>query len=232
MYRNNRREGHDSIGTTTPSGDYFLAEGTTAWGFTTYVLIQNPQQTPTNVTVTYMTPGGPRPQAPFSLAANSRKTIRVNDVAGVTSTDLSTQVHGDAPIIAERAMYWGQGTPLGEACHDSIGLDFPHLSFYLPDGHAKVGAGITETWTLVQNPNPGAVTVRISYLTPTGQNNISFTDEIGPGSRKTYNMADRYEGRAAILVQSLDGARPVMVERAMYWADRGAGADTIGGYSD
>jgi hypothetical protein len=232
MYRNNRREGHDSIGTTTPSGDYFLAEGTTAWGFTTYVLIQNPQQTPTNVTVTYMTPSGPRPQAPFSLAANSRKTIRVNDVPGVTSTDLSTQVHGDAPIIAERAMYWGQGTALGEACHDSIGLDFPHLSFYLPDGHAKVGAGITETWTLVQNPNPGAVTVRISYLTPTGQNNISFTDEIGPGSRKTYNMADRYEGRAAILVQSLDGARPVMVERAMYWADRGAGADTIGGYSD
>jgi len=41
MYRNNRREGHDSIGTTTPAPDYYLAEGTTAWGFSTYVLIQN-----------------------------------------------------------------------------------------------------------------------------------------------------------------------------------------------
>ena len=32
MYRNNRREGHDSIGTTTPATDYYLAEGTTGYG--------------------------------------------------------------------------------------------------------------------------------------------------------------------------------------------------------
>jgi hypothetical protein len=25
---------------------------------------------------------------------------------------------------------------------------------------------------------------------------------------------------------------PIMVERAMYWNNRGAGTDTIGGYSD
>ena len=42
MYRNDRREGHDSIGTTSAATEYFLAEGTTDWGFTTYVLIQNP----------------------------------------------------------------------------------------------------------------------------------------------------------------------------------------------
>ena len=56
MYRNNKREGHDSIGTTTPASDYFLAEGTTAWGFTTWVLIQNPASSASNVTITYMTP--------------------------------------------------------------------------------------------------------------------------------------------------------------------------------
>ena len=32
MYRNNRREGHDSIGTTTPATDYYLAEGSTGLG--------------------------------------------------------------------------------------------------------------------------------------------------------------------------------------------------------
>ncbi|MHB8896805.1 MAG: hypothetical protein ACYC99_16745, partial [Candidatus Geothermincolia bacterium] len=59
------------------------------------------------------------------------------------------------------------------------------------------------------------------------------TDEIPPGTRSTYNMADKIpSGRASIMVQSLDGARPVMVERSMYWNSRGAGANTIGGFSD
>jgi len=37
---------------------------------------------------------------------------------------------------------------------------------------------------------------------------------------------------ASIVVQSQDGAFPVMVERSMYWNNRGAGTNTAGGYSD
>ncbi|MCG2795302.1 MAG: S8 family serine peptidase, partial [Actinomycetia bacterium] len=144
MYRNNRREGHDSIGTTAPALSYYLAEGTTAWGFTTYVLVQNPQDTPTDVTLTYMTNSGPVPRAPFTMPGNSRKTIRVNDA--LPASDFSTQVSGSQPIIAERAMYWGEGTEAGEACHDSIGLSAPHTTFYLPDGQTSDGR---ETYTLV-----------------------------------------------------------------------------------
>jgi hypothetical protein len=237
MYRYDRREGHDSIGTTAPASDFFLAEGTTAWGFTTYVLVQNPQNSPTDVILTYMTPGGPRTQPVFTMPANSRKTVRVNDVKpangypiDVSNTDLSTQVHGTQPIIAERAMYWGAGTPLGEACHDSIGMDSPHTCFYLPDGATSNGR---ETWTLVQNSNPADVTVEISYLTPTGAGDVVFQDTIPAQSRKTYNMVDKgISGRAGVMVRSLDPAKKIMVERAMYWNSRGAGTDTIGGYSD
>jgi hypothetical protein len=237
MYRNKRREGHDSIGTTAPARDFFLAEGTTAWGFTTYVLVQNPENSPTDVTLTYMTPGGPRTQPVFTMPANSRRTVRVNDIKpangypiDVSNTDLSTQVHGSQPIIAERAMYWGAGTPLGEACHDSIGMDSPRTCFYLPDGQTSNGR---ETWTLVQNSNSNDVTVEISYLTPTGTGNVVFQDTIPAQSRKTYNMVDKgINGRAGVMVRSLDPAKKIMVERAMYWNNRGAGTDTIGGYSD
>jgi len=228
MYRNNRREGHDSIGTTAPATDYFLAEGTTDYGFTTYVLVQNPNPSAANVTVTYMTNAGPQPQAPFSMPANSRKTIRVNDI--LPSKDLSTQVHADQPIIAERAMYWGEGKPLGEACHDSIGMAEPHTTFYLPDGQSSEGR---ETWTLVQNPNDTDVSVEISYLTSSGTGNQTFADTIPASSRKTYNMADKgINGRAAIMVTCTTSGKKIMVERAMYWNSRGAGTDTIGGYSD
>ena len=35
-----------------------------------------------------------------------------------------------------------------------------------------------------------------------------------------------------IRVKSKTAGKSIMVERAMYWNNRGAGTDTIGGYSD
>jgi len=137
-------------------------------------------------------------------------------------------VHGSKPLIAERAVYWDNGT--GQAFHASIGLASPHMAFMLPDGQSSNG---WETWTLVANPNPGAVRVRITYLPQGGGKGVTFTDEIPKGSRKTYNMSDKVpSGRASVVVKSLDGARPIMVERSMYWNGRGAGTNTVGVYSD
>ncbi len=229
MYRNNRREGHDSIGTTTPATDYFLAEGATGYGpnFITYVLVQNPQNSTTNVDITFMTGSGQVAGPSITMDPNSRKTIKVNDYLPA-DTDCSTRVHGSAPIIAERAMYWDSG--LGEACHDSIGMDAAHAAFYLPDGQTSNGR---ETWTLVQNPNATDVQVRISYLTPSGTGNVVFTETVGANSRRTFNMADKgLDGRASVLVESLTSGKNIMCERAMYWNSRGAGTDTIGGFSD
>ena len=229
VYKNNRREGSCSIGATTPSNDYFLAEGATGYnvGFTTYILVQNPHSTPTNVTLTYQTQSGQVAGPSFTMGPDSRKTIRVNDTLPA-NTNVSTRVHGSQPIIAERAMYWDNGT--GTAFHASIGLPSPHMTFYLPDGQTSNG---WETWTLVENPNPGAVTVRVTYLPQGGGKTVSFTDEIAPNTRSTYSMADKIpSGRASIKVQSLDGARPIMVERSMYMNNRGAGTNTIGAYSD
>src|SRR5450759_3732 len=108
-------------------------------------------------------------------------------------------------------------------------MDSAHSAFYLPDGQTSDGR---ETWTLVQNPSGTAVQVRISYLSPSGTGNVVFTETIPANSRRTFNMADKgVNGRAAVLVESLSTGK-IMVERAMYWNSRGAGTDTIGGYSD
>jgi alpha-tubulin suppressor-like RCC1 family protein/streptogramin lyase len=227
MYRNNRREGHCSVGATSPASDFYLAEGTTDYGFTTYVLIQNPNDAENAVTVTYMTPRGPVPTAPFTMPAHSRKTIRVNDVTEVSKTDLSTLVQGTLPIVAERAMYWDSGT--GEACHDSVGLADPHTTFYLPDGESNPE---TETWTLVQNPNDTGVKVEITYMTPTGKGNVTFNAWIPAYSRRTFDMSEKIEGRASIMVTSKTPGGKIISERAMYRNSRGSGTDTIGGYGD
>ncbi len=225
-YRNNRREGQNSIGSTEPNQDYYLAEGTTNWGFTTYVLVQNPNGQATDVTLTFMTPTGAAQGPTVTIPANERKTFRLNDI--LPGKDCSIRVHGTLPIIAERSMYWTTGT--GEACHDSIGVAGAHKTFYLPDGQSNIG---WETWTLVQNPNSTPVTVKITYLTPSGQGNVDFTDTVPANSRKTYNMGDKMMNqRAATLVECKTAGKKIMVERSMYWNNRGAGTCTIGGYSD
>jgi hypothetical protein len=240
QYRNNRREGDCSIGATTPSNDYFLGEGSTAWGFRTFILVQNPGSDPANVTLTYMTPTGPKVQPAFTMPPLSRKTINVNDVAGMTNTDLSTQIHSDKPIVASRSMYWNGGPDSAEVCHSSIGLSSPHMSFYLPDGQASSGSSANgwETYTLVANPNQEAVKVQVTYLPAGGGKAITFTDEIAAGSRKTYNMLGGgkpnpgISGRASTVVKSLDEGLPIIVERSMYWNNRGAGTNTIGAFED
>ena len=84
----------------------------------------------------------------------------------------------------------------------------------------------------MQNPNAVDVEVEISYLTPTGAGNVVFTDNVPANSRKTYDMSQKISGRAAVMVTSTTPGRKIMVERAMYWNTRGAGTDTIGGYSE
>ncbi len=233
-YENPRREGHDSVGVTRAASEFYLAEGTTAWGFTTYVLVENPNDTAVDVTMTYMTNEGPVADAPFKMPAKSRKTVRVNDAH--PDKDLSTLVRATKPIVAERSMYWAAPDVNGQATHDSIGTDAAHSTWFLPAGGTSPDDGGLETFTLVQNPNKAEVKVRISYLGNGGTESVVFTDVIPGNSRRTYNMADKYgadaNASAAIMVESLTTGKKVIVERAMYNNGRWGGSCTIGGYDD
>ncbi len=229
MYRDDRREGHNSIGVTAPSVDNYLAEGSTAAGFTTYLTVQNPGDTDDYAYITYLTTEGERREPPVKVAANSRLTVRVND--SLPGKDFAVQVRGGLhfprPVVVERSMLWDGGT--GEACHDSIGVPSPHRDFYLPDGQSSGGR---ETWTLVANPGFGAVEVEVTYLTrvgPTGR----FTDLVPPRSRRSYNMADRFpSGRAAVRVRCMTPGGAVVCERSMYLAGRSGGSCTVGAFED
>lgn len=241
MYRYARREGNCSIGTTLPaqgyytamsgkglSHDCYLAEGSSRWGFTTYLLVQNPNDDVATVDVTYLLEDSAEPQETIMMPPRSRKTIRVNDI--LPDSDFAIYVHGDIPVAAERSMYWGGGTALGEATHNTVGMTDTHDSFLFPDGEVSRGR---ETFTCLMNPNLSAVDVTVSYLGADGSVLAVINDTLDPLTRKTYNMVDKIkEGRASILVNVTTPGKRIMAERAMYWNGRGAGTCTIGGFED
>jgi hypothetical protein len=103
-YGNNRTWGHDSIGVSAPANTWYLAEGCTNTGFESWVLVQNPNDQSSFVTLTFMTPGGAVEGPSELLPAHSRKTFNVADTVP-WEWQVSTKVEGSRPVIAERAMY-------------------------------------------------------------------------------------------------------------------------------
>lgn len=226
VYRNNRREGQGTSGATTPSNRYYLSEGSTNWGFTTWLLIQNPNDAANIINITYMTSGKAITKPAFTIPANSRCSIKVND--DLRNADFSTTITGSLPLVAERAMYWNSGGD--EVCHASIGLDSAHGAFYFPAGNGSAGF---ETYVLVQNPEATPVEVRITYLTATGTANREFYETIAGNSRRTFNMGkDHWITTSASVMVEVLGEGKIMCERSMYWNNRGTGTNTIGAYSD
>jgi hypothetical protein len=119
-----RELGHDSVGVTSPSAVWYMAEGATIGGFETWVLVQNPGTSPVRVDFTLNTDAGekkPPDLRGIEIPAGGRVSF---DMGLFEQTlNLSTKVTArNGLIVCERAMYW---TPEGQANrelgHDSVG---------------------------------------------------------------------------------------------------------------
>ncbi|MHB8896033.1 MAG: IPT/TIG domain-containing protein [Candidatus Geothermincolia bacterium] len=105
MYLDNRqKDATDSIGVSTLAKTWYLAEGCTLPGFESWVLVQNPNDTPAKVTFTYMTANGAQRGPSETLAPNSRKTYNIADTVNLCDS-VSTKVTSDSNIAVERSMY-------------------------------------------------------------------------------------------------------------------------------
>lgn len=218
MYWDGRRGGHDSIGTTLPAQRWFLAEGSTDWGYTEYVLLENPGDAPANVTLTYMTPAGPVVQPAMSIPAGTRVTVRVNDQ--LPGKDVSVQAVADTGIVVERSMYWNNGT--GKGGHNEIGVPQPRQQCFLAEGSTDWGF---DEWILVQNPNATPANIGVDYMT-----------DAGPVPRNGFVLAanSRVSIHVNADVPGVDTSarvysnRPIIAERSMYWHGGGAGHVSTG----
>jgi len=218
MYWDGRRGGHDSIGVSAPSTSWYLAEGSTAWGFQTWLLLQNPNDNAAKVTVTYMTSAGPVKEPVLTLAPNSRQTINVN--SKVTNMDTSIEVASDTEVIAERAMYWNNGT--GKAGTDTVGFTAPTKTLYLAEGSTAWGF---ETFVCIQNPNDKQIAVNVVYLTNNGAQ-AGGEAVVPANSRVTINVGNALPNTDTSI--KLTCPDTFMAERAMYWNSKGAGHVSIG----
>ncbi len=218
-YWSNRKAGHASLGATAPSTTWYLAEGTTADGFEDWLLVQNPGDVDSTVTITYMTGAGEVNKAPLVVPAGHRVSVFVNaDVPD--NAHVSVAVNATQPVVAERACYWNSRA----GGHDSLGAVAPASTWELAEGCTANGF---ETWLLMQNPNASAVTVTITYMTATGViNRAPLT--MAPGTRVSLLVNNDVPDNIQVSTKVESSGGPIVVERSTYWGNRIEGACSIG----
>jgi hypothetical protein len=143
MYFNyyGKTDGHDSAGVTTPNSDWYLAEGYTGGDFDTYVLVQNPGKKDKKVTLHFQLPPGSHADSySFNLQAGTRRTVHLDELPGLKSTDVSTWVDASGPVVVERAMYFNYEGKDGGSCSTGAVYEppiIPATTNILTDGDMK-----------------------------------------------------------------------------------------------
>lgn len=196
--------------------EYFLAEGCTAYGFETWVLVANPNDKDTTVSITYLTDQGGINKDPVVVPARSRLTVNASSDAWAMNAGV--RVGSDRPVYVERAMYWGERTE----GHDAIGTATGAKEWYLADGHTSDGF---ETWVEILNPGTSETTATMTYLTPAGSV-VGPSVKVGPRSRSTVRVNDTVP--SGDVSTRVNAAAPVIVERSMYWDGRRGGVGSNG----
>jgi len=197
--------------TGTAARRYYLAEGATGAFFDLDVSIANPNGDSARVNVEFMTDGGRVVSQDLILAARSRRTIRVDAVASVAASAVSTIVTSldGLPLVVERSMFWGEGTYGG---HLEAAVDAPSVRWYFAEG----SQGFFDTFILVANVSAEPAQVTLTFLVEGGpQVTRSFT--VAARARFTVHTGSipALAGRAFSVV--VDATVPVVAERAMYF---------------
>jgi hypothetical protein len=219
--------GHESAGVTAPSTNWFLAEGATGSFFEMFVLIANPNPTASSVTVDYLLTNGSVLTKSYTVAANSRFTIWVDEeqfpnLSGnraLANVNCSMRVRSTnaVPIIVERAMWWPQ--PNWYEAHNAPGTTVTGTRWALAGGEVG-GPSSLQTFVLVANTSATAGQARVTIYFEDGTSAQS-TINLLANSRTNVSIADTFASsngrRFGIIVDSLGGTpAQLVVERAMY----------------
>jgi hypothetical protein len=234
--------GHASAGVTAAATGWFLAEGATGPFFDMFVLLANPNPTAATVEIRYLLAGGTVLTKTYPVAAESRRTIYVDeedfpslgralDNVAVSCAITSTN---SVPIVVERAM-WFPGPAISPnfwtEAHNSPGVTATATRWALADAELG-GSKATQTYLLIANTSSTAGQARLTFLPDStffgGWLPPPVTIDLSANSRTTIPLQTTLgsgDFRFGLLVESIGSAplADLVVERAMYW---NAGGET------
>ena len=212
--------GERSTRTTTVNvSDYrsYFSEGHTGPFFDLDLALLNPTSSAAPVEITFLTPSGPFGPKSYSLPAQRRLRIPVEDVAvsdypTLANTAVSAVIRSvnAVPVVPERSMFWDANYYGG---HSGTAVDGSSLHWYFAEG----SQGFFDTYVLLANSGASTATVTVKYLVE-GGTPVSKVYDVAPNTR-----LNAFAGEIPALVNTSFGievtaTQPIIAERAMYFS--------------
>jgi subtilisin-like proprotein convertase family protein len=210
--------GYGGSGGTAISPDlqWLFAEGSQGY-FDTYLLLANDNDASVSATVRFLLEGGGVFTYPVTLDAHKRRTIYAGDIPALINTSFGMEVTADAPITAERAMYFPHtGARVFEGGHEAAGVNSTSRHWFLAEGAT---GPFFECFILLSNPSTITAHATLTYLLPNGDT-IPQSIDVPANGRATVNVEtvdSRLLNTAVSTIVTAD--RGIIVERSMYWPD-------------
>lgn len=175
----------------------YFAEGYTGRGYQEYLSLLNPQTHSVQAHVSIYRLDGTVHAISMIVASLSRTTLNMNTLVPRTSTSL--RVDTTSQIVAERALYYGNG-------HVVAGAPAPSRRWYVTEGY--VGATFSDSLRIF-NPGTVTATVTIAAYRSDGAGRLSQR-VIASGARLNVALDDiACTGGSALVIQ---GNVPIVVE--------------------
>ena len=222
--------GHSNIGTTlesiTSKGNSGTGrtitdfpEGSTAGGFDTWILLCNPNNREAITQLTFSTTKGIAAQNAVKVPPYSRRTVHLNEIVP-DAFEVATEITSDAPIVAERSMYWDPNMKNiqpyeAKGGHSSSGSSSPAKEWFLAEG--STGEGF-ETYVLVQNPQDASAHVVATFMNAE-RVAAEKSFDMAPHSRATLRISD-YVPNDFHVSTKVTADQGIVAERSMYWDKR------------
>jgi hypothetical protein len=210
MYFDNDQAGHDTLATPTPGQTWYLAAGASRAGFDTWLLVENPGNTPANVKVSFITDSGVVVNQPLFVLPHARNSLYTDPL--IPNASYGIRVDSDQPIVVERAVYFDSG----HAGYDSAAVAAPATEWFLPEGSTQ---GSFEEQLNVLNPQNQSVNVQIDYRPQDGDAPPPQRFSVGAMSRFTLDVNPQVPSTNVALRVTAD--RAIVVERVSYFARPG-----------
>lgn len=160
------------------ASSFYFAEGYTGNNFEEYLCIGNPNNKAATALVTYIFSDGTSKDASYSIPANTRFTVRVNDAIG-PDKEVSIRVLSEsANLVAERPMYFNyQGQWTGG--HDVVGATSPASAWYFAEGTTLDGF---DQYVTVLNPGSAVANLTFHYMVE-GAGEVPVRAQVKPNTR-------------------------------------------------
>ncbi|MFH1150195.1 MAG: hypothetical protein V1748_06960 [Actinomycetota bacterium] len=206
--------GHVTAGTTSPSKDWYFAEGNTLSNFDEYITVYNPSSTKASLALDYMIEGIGLVQRAETVNAYSRATFRakehLKDNAAYLGGNVSLHLRSSTPVLAERPMYFDYYGITGGDC--AVGAKTISSTSFFAEGTTMPGF---DEWLCLQNPNAEDMVINATYMME--NRDPVYQEYLVPQHQRYTIKVNDVVGPYANVSVALSSDKGFVAERPMYF---------------